>query len=95
MWWPVQQLAWTPALDQMQTAEFDVILSDVEMPRMDGLTLTRTIREQSGGHVPIVLFTSLSTETDKQHGMEAGATAYLSKATSSDAELLETIRGLI
>lgn len=74
----------------------DLVLSDVEMPGMDGYQLTRTIRRTTGWeHVPVVIMTSRVSEEDQRAGMEAGASAYLLKTQFDQEQLVETVRRLI
>ncbi|HWC36589.1 MAG TPA: hybrid sensor histidine kinase/response regulator [Mycobacteriales bacterium] len=74
----------------------DLVLSDVEMPGMDGYQLTRTIRRTRGWeHVPVVIMTSRVAEDDQRAGMEAGASAYLLKTQFDQEQLVETVRRLI
>jgi len=74
----------------------DLVVSDVNMPRMDGFTLTQSIKSDTKhGHVPVVLVTSLDSAQDRLHGMEAGADAYIVKSTFDQRELLSAIERLI
>jgi len=74
----------------------DLVVSDVDMPRMNGFTLTQSIKGDSKhAHVPVVLVTSLDSPKDRLHGMEAGADAYIVKSTFDQLELLNTIERLI
>ena len=74
----------------------DLVVSDVEMPGMDGFTLTRTIRRTRGWeNVPVILMTSRNDDADKRAGLEAGASAYLFKQDFDQHELIETVRRLI
>jgi chemotaxis protein histidine kinase CheA len=74
----------------------DLVVSDVEMPGMDGFTLTRTIRRTKGWEdVPVILMTSRNDDADKRAGLEAGATAYLFKQDFDQHELVDTVRRLI
>jgi CheY-like chemotaxis protein len=74
----------------------DLVLSDVEMPGMDGFTLTRTIRRTRGWEqVPVVIMTSRGDEGDRRAGLEAGASAYLLKSDFDQTELVETVRRLV
>ncbi len=74
----------------------DLVLSDVEMPGMDGYQLTRTIRRTRGWEqVPVVIMTSRASEEDQRAGLEAGASAYLLKTDFDQAELVETVRRLV
>ena len=74
----------------------DLVLSDVEMPGMDGFALTRTIRRTKGWeHVPVVIMTSRGSEEDQRAGLEAGASAYLLKTEFDQDQLVETVRRLV
>ena len=74
----------------------DLVLSDVEMPGMDGFALTRTIRRTRGWEqVPVVIMTSRGDESDRRAGLEAGANAYLLKSDFDQTELVDTVRRLI
>jgi chemotaxis protein histidine kinase CheA len=74
----------------------DLVLSDVEMPGMDGFTLTRTIRRTRGWEsVPVVIMTSRGDEADKRAGLDAGANAYLLKSEFDQTQLVETVRRLV
>lgn len=79
--------------------EFDSIklmVADVEMPQMDGITLVKTLREtQKFGTLPIILVTSLESREDRERGMMAGADAYIVKRGFDQAELLGTIQHLL
>jgi len=83
-------------LNRLHSQPFDAVISDVQMPRMDGFALTAAIRhDPSYTNLPIILFTSLSEKDDQLRGQEAGATAYVIKTESADVLLLETLRNLI
>ena len=74
----------------------DLVVTDINMPKMDGLLLTKSIKgDSSYARVPVVLVTSLESPQDRLHGMEAGADAYIVKSTFDQRELLETIERLI
>lgn len=76
--------------------EFDAVVSDVEMPNMDGLTLTETIRkEKKYAALPVILVTSLSTDEQKKRGLDAGANAYITKSGFDQTILIETLERLI
>jgi two-component system chemotaxis sensor kinase CheA len=73
----------------------DLVVSDVEMPRMDGLTLAATIRASKRFRsLPVVLMTSLDQPEHKQRGADAGADAYLVKSAFDQTALLDIIRQL-
>lgn len=70
----------------------DLVISDVEMPNMDGLTLAKNIRSAAHNEsVPIVLCTSLASEEDRKRGFNAGANAYLDKADFTETKLVNVI----
>ncbi len=74
----------------------DLVLSDVEMPGMDGFTLTRTIRRTPGWEdVPVVIMTSRGDQADQRAGLDAGASAYLLKSEFDQVQLIDTVRRLV
>jgi CheY-like chemotaxis protein len=74
----------------------DLVLSDVEMPGMDGYALTRQIRRTPGWeHVPVIIMTSRGSEDDQRAGLDAGASAYLLKSEFDQDQLVETVRRLV
>ncbi len=80
----------------MQEGDFDLVVSDVQMPRMDGLELCRKIRSTpSVASTPVILVTSLDKPEEKLEGLEAGADAYITKSSFDQETLLGTIRQLI
>jgi two-component system, chemotaxis family, sensor kinase CheA len=84
------------ALDALRSGEFDLLLSDVEMSRMDGFTLTARIRaDPRTAELPVVLLTSLESREQKERGVEAGANAYIVKSAFDRERLLDVIRSLI
>ncbi|MDA1165697.1 MAG: hybrid sensor histidine kinase/response regulator [Planctomycetota bacterium] len=86
------------AWDRMQVSQsnFDLVVSDVDMPRMDGFRLTETIRSSARfENTPVVLVTSRDSDKDKVLGVRAGASAYLVKSDFDQSNILETIQQLI
>jgi two-component system chemotaxis response regulator CheY len=68
------------ALDLARKTPFDLVLSDVNMPRMDGIALIRALRAESGyRHTPILMLTTESSTDRKREGKEAGATGWIVK----------------
>ncbi|MEO7454812.1 MAG: response regulator [Gemmatimonadaceae bacterium] len=81
---------------QLQESGADLVVSDIEMPNMDGLTLCRTIRASDRfANMPIVLVTSLDNPEARDRGLAAGADAYVGKASAGQAGLLGTVRELL
>jgi len=84
------------ALTELAKQPIDLVVSDIQMPRMDGFTLTRKLRESSEYRtLPIILVTSLENSEDREQGMMAGADAYIIKRGFDQAELLATIQKLL
>ncbi|MCK9591545.1 MAG: response regulator [Methanoregula sp.] len=76
--------------------EFDMVVSDVDMPRMSGFTLTEKIRSDSRlSKIPVVLVTSLGSPEDETHGYAVGADAYVIKSDFEKGEFLRMIRRYI
>ena len=68
------------ALEQLQTVTPDVMLVDIEMPRMDGFDLTRNVRGDSRTrHIPIIMITSRTATKHRNYAMELGVNEYLGK----------------
>jgi two-component system chemotaxis sensor kinase CheA len=84
------------ALELLNEADVDAIVSDVEMPRMNGLELTTAIRQdERWRHLPIVLVTSLDAPEHVERGAAAGADAYIVKGRFDQNELLQTVGRLL
>lgn len=84
------------AFNKLHTCSFDAVVSDIQMPNMDGLSLTVKIRENKNySELPIILVTSLASNEDKQKGAEVGANAYIIKDGFNQKVLLETLKRLI
>jgi two-component system chemotaxis sensor kinase CheA len=74
----------------------DLVVTDVEMPRMDGFTLTETIRaSRRFRDLPVVLVTAMESEADKARGLAVGANAYRLKSAFDQTELLATIERIL
>jgi two-component system chemotaxis sensor kinase CheA len=84
------------AWNVLNTELFDLVVSDVEMPRMDGFELTTIIRrDQKLCDLPVVLVTSLGSKEDRERGIDAGASAYIVKGNFDQNNLLETVQRLV
>jgi two-component system chemotaxis sensor kinase CheA len=74
----------------------DMLISDIEMPRLDGFGLTEKVRtEKRLEDLPVVLVTSLARREDRERGIAVGANAYITKGDFSQNHLLDTIERLI
>jgi len=84
------------AWECIQSESFDAVVSDVDMPRMNGFKLAEYVRDDDRYKtLPFILVTSLESRADKIRGMEVGADAYIVKGTFDQKELLDTIERLI
>lgn len=84
------------AYTALKTETFALVVSDVEMPRMDGFDLTAKVRaDKHFGELPIVLVTALGTREHRERGIDVGANAYIVKSSFDQSNLLETVRRLI
>jgi two-component system chemotaxis sensor kinase CheA len=84
------------ALVKLSTRSFDAIVSDIEMPNLDGLALTERLRQDPRyREIPILLVTTLSSEEDRRRGIEAGANAYITKGAFEQQVLLDTLGRLV
>lgn len=83
------------ALEQMQASVPDLMLVDIEMPRMDGFDLTRNVRgDERSRHVPIIMITSRSADKHRNLALELGVNAYFGKPYQEEV-LLQAIAGLL
>ena len=83
------------ALQQLQSITPDVMLVDIEMPRMDGFDLTRNVRNDARlSQIPIIMITSRTADKHRNYAMELGVNAYFGKPFQEDA-LLAAIQGFV
>jgi len=83
-------------LETLLNESYDLLVTDIEMPRMNGFELTEKVRENSAfTDLPIILVTTLDKPEDKRRGLESGANAYIVKGSFEKSNLIETIRRLI
>lgn len=84
------------AFATVKAGTFDIVVTDVEMPRMDGFDLTARIRaDKQLSEMPVVLVTALESREYRERGLEAGANAYIAKSSLNHSNLLEVIEQLI
>jgi CheY-like chemotaxis protein/chemotaxis signal transduction protein len=83
-------------LRKAQSGNFDAVLTDVEMPNMDGFTLTERLRQEDKyRNTPIIIITSREKEEDKRRGIQVGADAYIVKGDFEQSHLVDTLRNLL
>jgi two-component system chemotaxis sensor kinase CheA len=84
------------AFTLLKTEYFDMVVSDIDMPRMNGFDLTAKIRaDKKLSEMPVALVTALDSREDRERGIDAGANAYIVKSSFDQSNLLEVVRRLI
>ena len=84
------------AVGKLSEGEFDLVVTDIAMPRMNGFELTERIRaDRKYAELPVVIVTGLESAEDKKRGVEVGANAYLVKSSFDQSNLVEVIQRLI
>jgi two-component system, chemotaxis family, sensor histidine kinase and response regulator WspE len=79
----------------LRGGHFDLLVTDIDMPRMDGIELVRRVRSwPPTGSLPVVIVSYKDQEEYRMKGLDAGANAYLTKSSFHDAGLLNTVRDL-
>jgi len=80
----------------LQSEPVKLVVTDVQMPRMDGFELTRLIRKDAmTKNLPVILVTSLDSPEERAEGVDAGADAHIVKGALRQEDLLETIKRLL
>ena len=83
-------------LTKVKNDKFDLVVSDVEMPRLHGFDLTARIRaDKNLSQLPVVLVTARESQADKEKGIEVGANAYVVKSSFDQNNLLDIIQRII
>lgn len=83
------------AFTKLRSESFDLLVSDVEMPRLNGFDLTARVRADNKlAALPVILVTALEKREDRERGIDVGANAYLVKSSFDQSNLLEAVRRL-
>jgi two-component system chemotaxis sensor kinase CheA len=81
------------AFSKLRSEKFDVLISDVEMPRPNGFDLTARIRaDRKLENLPVILVTALESREDRERGIDVGANAYLAKSSFDQGNLLAAVQ---
>jgi two-component system chemotaxis sensor kinase CheA len=84
------------ALDELRRREWDLVISDVDMPNMDGLELTSHLRADPRLHtIPVIIVTSRDSAEHRRQGLDAGADVYLTKHDFDQDQMLAAVRRLL
>jgi two-component system chemotaxis sensor kinase CheA len=84
----------TEALKLLEKEQFDLLVTDIEMPKMNGIELTSAVRK-SGQVIPIILVTSMTDQHYREKGTAAGADAFFVKSSFDQNNLLDVIKRLL
>ena len=80
----------------VRLGDFDLIVSDIDMPRLSGFELIKKIRKDTRlAHIPIIIVSYKDREEDRQKGLEAGADHYLTKSSFQDQTFVQVVEDLI
>lgn len=80
----------------LRTSAYDLLVTDVDMPRMDGIELVRLVRADSRlQHLPVIIISYKDREEDRLKGLEVGADRYLTKGSFQDQSFIQTVAELI
>ncbi len=84
------------AMERLGREAVDMVVTDLEMPRVDGLELTRRLKSHPTLHkLPVVIVTTRGSEADKKKGMEAGADGYITKGDLVRQDLVDVVSRLL
>lgn len=84
------------ALTELKENKYNLLVSDIDMPRMNGFVLTEKIRKDKIlGDLPVILVTALHSREDRERGIDVGANAYIVKSSFEQSNLLEVIKKYI
>jgi two-component system, chemotaxis family, sensor histidine kinase and response regulator WspE len=82
--------------NSVRQSDFDLVISDVDMPRMNGIELVRQIKDHPRlKHIPVMIVSYKDREEDRLRGMDAGANHYLTKSSFRDESFVEAVADLI
>ena len=84
------------ALEQLNSEKIDLVITDIQMPRLDGFGLLEAIkRDQRTARIPVIIVSSVDGSQDQERGLSLGAEAYIVKRRFDHQELLKTVRQIL
>jgi len=84
------------AFATLRETQFDVVVSDVDMPRLNGFDLTARMRaDRKMADLPVILVSALESREDRERGIDVGANAYIVKSSFEQSNLLDTVRRFV
>jgi two-component system sensor histidine kinase and response regulator WspE len=84
------------AWNAVRAGSYDLVITDIDMPRMDGIELARRIKQDDRlKSMPVLIVSYKDREQDRQRGLEAGADCYLTKGSFHDETLIQVVVELI
>lgn len=84
------------ALEKLRQATFDLVVTDIQMPRMDGFQLLEQIKaDKALAHVPVIVVSSVEDRPSQERGLRLGAEAFIVKRKFDQREVLETVRQIL
>jgi DNA-binding response OmpR family regulator len=82
------------AYEKLKSDSYDLLITDINMPRMNGLSLVGRVRKELSLRIPIIIVTTMGHEEDRDAGLNLGADTYITKPINGP-HLVETVTGLI
>ena len=82
------------AYEKLGEITFDLMVTDVNMPRLNGLSLIEKVRVEMGSDIPIIIVTTMGKEEDRDRGLELGANTYVTKPVNGTS-LLDAVSNLM
>ena len=84
------------AWNLLRQSDFDLLVADVDMPRLDGIELVRMVRADARlARLPVIIVSYKERDSDRLRGLEVGADLYLKKSSFHDEQLVNAVRDLI
>jgi DNA-binding response OmpR family regulator len=82
------------AYEKLKADEYDILITDINMPRMNGLSLIGRVRNELNMRIPIVIVTTMGHEEDRDAGLNLGADTYITKPINA-THLVSTVNDLL